>query len=715
MRSLLRTFLSIIPIIFISFYASSIRADVSDYRYINLDPSFSNYGTLGLISNPSARFLPEGTIGFSWSRLQPYLRGSIVTYPFSWLEASYQYTDINNRLYSSSFSFSGNQTLKDKGFDIKIKLMDESKNFPAIAFGLRDMAGTGLFSAEYLVFSKKVKNLDISLGAGWGSLSQGSYRNPLTEINDSFKKRTYQAGGGTLSTGSFFSGPVGLFGGVELYIPFLKGTRFKIELDGINYDEEGYPPIQKNSRINAGFVFPISKNFHIRLGVVRGNTLNLGFSYTGNYGKKTPFIPKNDPHIPVKNASIIKEINSRNDNKFLYITALNRLKDRKLYLQTAERNEDYLHIVYSQSKHINYVRAAGRVAQVLNEISPDEIKTFRLSNINANLGLHTIEIDRDKFSRFQNHKLATAVISESSFSSYKFDSKKFEYAPEPDLPAQITKFGPSLRTQIGGPDGFFFGDFRFSMLSEIILKRQLTITSVLSHGIYNNFGPLKLASNSILPHVRTDIVEYMKGGTGLTIDNLQLNYFMNPYKDLYFRASGGYFESMFGAVGGETLFKPFGKNWSLGLEAWRVAQREYKQQFGFRDYRAKTGFINAYYYFSKSNVLLNIKGGKFLAQDSGLHFDFSRRFKNGTRIGAFFTRTDISKEEYGEGSFDKGFYFFIPIESFFSDYSKGYTGFALRPITRDGGAIMYQSYDLWNVTDQGSIYNLTKDISDLYD
>ena len=39
-----------------------------------------------------------------------------------------------------------------------------------------------------------------------------------------------------------------------------------------------------------------------------------------------------------------------------------------------ERNEDYLHIVYSQSKHINYVRAAGRVAQVLNEISPDDIK-----------------------------------------------------------------------------------------------------------------------------------------------------------------------------------------------------------------------------------------------------------------------------------------------------------------------------------------------------
>ena len=72
------------------------------------------------------------------------------------MEASYQYTDINNRLYSSTFSFSGNQTLKDKGFDVKIKLFDESNYMPAVAMGLRDMAGTGLFSAEYFVFPNRL-------------------------------------------------------------------------------------------------------------------------------------------------------------------------------------------------------------------------------------------------------------------------------------------------------------------------------------------------------------------------------------------------------------------------------------------------------------------------------------------------------------------------------------------------------------------------------
>ena len=34
------------------------------------------------------------------------------------------------------------------------------------------------------------------------------------------------------------------------------------------------------------------------------------------------------------------------------------------------------------------------------------------------------------------------------------------------------------------------------------------------------------------------------------------------------------------------------------------------------------------------------------------------------RAGIFFAKTDISEFEFGEGSFDKGFYFWLPIEAF---------------------------------------------------
>ena len=105
--------------------SSAVSAQFSDYIYTNTSPSYSNYGTLGLVQAPNARFLQSGSLAFSWSHNEPYLRGSIIAYPFSWMEASYQYTDINNALYSDVSSFSGNQSLKDKGLDLKFRLLEE--------------------------------------------------------------------------------------------------------------------------------------------------------------------------------------------------------------------------------------------------------------------------------------------------------------------------------------------------------------------------------------------------------------------------------------------------------------------------------------------------------------------------------------------------------------------------------------------------------------
>ena len=148
---------------------------------------------------------------------------------------------------------------------------------------------------------------------------------------------------------------------------------------------------------------------------------------------------------------------------------------------------------------------------------------------------------------------------------------------------------------------------------------------------------------------------------------------------------------------------------------WRVRQREYDMRFKFRDYRTTTGFLNLYYHEQNTNILLKIKGGKFLAKDSGIKFDFSRHFSNGTQIGAFFTITDISKEEFGEGSFDKGFYFSFPLEIFFRENSRGRTYFGLKPLTRDGGARLIRALGLYGVTDQGYYNALTRDWDDLYD
>ena len=55
-------------------------------------------------------------------------------------------------------------------------------------------------------------------------------------------------------------------------------------------------------------------------------------------------------------------------------------------------------------------------------------------------------------------------------------------------------------------------------------------------------------------------------------------------------------------------------------------------------------------------------------------------------MGAYFTRTNLSKIEYGEGSFDKGVYFDIPFSIFDKNSKKGSNFILIQPLTRDGGA-----------------------------
>ena len=698
--------------------SQSLFADKFDYIYPDNSPSFSNFGTQGLLNIPNARFLPEGSLAFTWNKNEPYLRGSIVAYPFDWLEASYGYTDINSMLYSSVKAFSGGQSYKDKGFSTKIKLLNEKRFIPALAVGVRDAAGTGYFSSEYFVASKRIGNIDATVGLGWGFLNAQGYKNPFTKIDPSFDTRGRVEGslGGEFEVKSFFSGPMGAFAGLELFIPNSNGARIKMEYDATDYTREANQFLEQDSKFNIGVTYPVSNRLSVKFGIVRGNTLNFGFSLKSNFSTTKKGIPKSESPKLIKNSTVYRRVNSKDRN--LYLTSLKFLGDESIYLQSAnwDKQANTFEVAYAQNKYVSYVRAAGRAFNTLNQISPDSIDTFKLTNINADLGLNTLVLDRNKLSRNQNKPFVPGyTISNSDIEPADYSKSAYSFNPKAELPKHKYRIAPTLKSQIGGPDGFFFGDLRIMLKSELIIKKNLTISSKFSSGIFNNFDDLKLASTSILPHVRTDIVDYLKESEKFSIDTLQLNYYTELSKSIYSKVTFGYLEEMFFGVGGETLYRPFFKNWGIGAEIWRVSQRDYNQRLGLRDYKTTTGFINMYYYHAPSSVMLALKGGKFLAQDSGIRLNLSRIFKSGLRMGIFATKTDISREEFGEGSFDKGFYFFIPIESFFTTYSKGYTGFGLRPVTRDGGAVLNTQYNLWNVTDQGSAYNFERNWEDIYE
>ena len=151
---------------------------------------------------------------------------------------------------------------------------------------------------------------------------------------------------------------------------------------------------------------------------------------------------------------------------------------------------------------------------------------------------------------------------------------------------------------------------------------------------------------------------------------------------------------MYGGIGGEILFRDINKPWYLTANYYWVKQREFNQRFSFRKYETFTGHLNFIWETPLDGVKLTLSGGRYLAKDSGITVNLSKSFKSGFTLGFFATKTDISAFEFGEGSFDKGIYFSIPLDIVSSTYRKNYAQFVWKNLTRDGGAMLSGTLDL---------------------
>jgi len=84
-------------------------------------------------------------------------------------------------------------------------------------------------------------------------------------------------------------------------------------------------------------------------------------------------------------------------------------------------------------------------------------------------------------------------------------------------------------------------------------------------------------------------------------------------------------------------------------------------------------------------------------------------------MGAYATKTNVSAQDFGEGSFDKGIYFSIPFDIMLPRSNRSRATFVWNPLIRDGGAMMGRKYALYNVTgerDQRFFYDNLEKISE---
>lgn len=244
---------------------------------------------------------------------------------------------------------------------------------------------------------------------------------------------------------------------------------------------------------------------------------------------------------------------------------------------------------------------------------------------------------------------------------------------------------PELQQHLGDPSaGIYLADVDLELGLVYVVTPKIGFTFVGRRFLFGNLDNIERQSNSVLPRVRSDIVKYLQNGK-THIERLQADYITGLAPNWYLRASAGLLEGMFGGVGGEILYKPFDKPYAIAVDLNWVKQRGFNQLFSFREYEVVTGHATLYYDLPFYDMRATISAGRYLAKDRGMTFDFSRRFPSGVRVGAFATFTNVSAEDFGEGSFDKGFYISIPLELLLTRRTQQTGNFLFRPLTRDGG------------------------------
>ncbi len=684
-----------------------------DHYYLHpVGPTPSNFGNTGIFETPNARFMGPASLRLAFSSSYPFEYTALTASPFDWFEATYRYTELKNRKYGQSF-YSGNQSLKDKGFDIKLLLLEEKRILPAVALGLRDIAGTGLFSSEYLVGTKRFGNFDLTAGLGWGVLgSADNISNPLSQFHEGFKDRNSELGqGGAFSLKSWFSGTTAIFGGVE-YDLKKYGIRLKAEYDTSKPFENGKVALRPKTDLNLGLSYHLYDWLDLSASFERGHQFRVSFSLTGDFFKDT--IPKPRPKNVIK---LDKNLRDRAlKDKDIFYSSLNvSLRDEDIYLQAATYDENKVEISIASSKYFSTTRPVGRSARIVSALAADSVEEIIVRPMNGDTETSKIRLSKKEFEKADSYQGSSSelfVASKIESENHKPLYRSAEFKPQVNFPEFRWTMSPGLKHQIGGPEGFYLGQLFWRTDTSLKFARNLTLYTSIGINIYDTFD-FANPSFSEIPHVRSDVQEYLDQGKN-NIARMQLEYMFSPMKDVFVRTDFGILEEMFGGFGGQALYRPIDKRYAFGLSLHRVRQRDYDQRFSFRDYETTTGHLE-FYAELPNKVYLQSFLGKYLAGDKGLTLDLSRRFDTGFVVGIFATKTDLSAIEFGEGSFDKGFYFSIPTKLFYSDFRSGVISFGLHPLTKDGGALLSQPNQLFSLFGETNVSSLIRDWDYLLD
>jgi Exopolysaccharide biosynthesis protein YbjH len=646
------------------------------------DAQTTLYGITGVGETPDARVLSDGSLGFMMSKQNPYTTYALTLGLYDRVEANARITNIQGvpGFPGDPNSFESYGSYKDKSIDYKIIVIREGEYLPQIAFGQDDLLGTKIFNSQYFVLGKNFYKFDLNYGVGSGRLN-----------------------------GDFYSLKFNLFKDEQ------EGINILVSKNNINYKNDFYSDLSgvntKKNSISFGVEY---RKYWFKFGALTNaeNEIGAQLSLSIPLNQKEYF-PKIET-TELKSIKKTKEIKLQAEamrNHALY-QDLDRLD--KLDYETEFKRLGFEYVELSINKYTKKVRLKFenlKISKLSEQI--DSALRILLENQKIDMVVLDVEISlnggeiltyqfnniKELKNRINNQKSYVDLMSVEKVKSTERESAnsvaKLEMS---EIKIQNNKLktyiGPGLSMYMNDPSSFFHytlglnAGFNWRPVENYEISAEFTKT------LYTDINQVQQQSNSLLPHVRSDIASY-KSEKSPKINKFLINGYQKMGDNFYSRSSVGLYEEMFMGLGAQLAFLPVNSRLSADISVDSLQQRDYRGLLGARDYRTVTSMFSLQYDVLK-DLRLGLRFGKFLAGDEGHRIEIRRKFKSGIEIGAWFTRTNAYDTVTlgGERYYDKGITFSIPLAPLSVVDTQTILDGAIAPWTRDVGQMVKSPSDI---------------------
>ena len=686
--------------------------------------TYTLYGTPGLIEMPSAISADDGQIAATVALRESEIRTNFTFQITPRLSGTFRYAGVDD------FVPRDPRRYFDRSFDLRYRFNDEGDIMPSFALGLQDFLGTGVYGGEYLVATKTIgDSFRITAGVGWGRF--GSYNgvdNPLGVISEDFLDRppATEPGdtGGRIAFDTLFRGDMGFFGGVEWAPTDRWLVKVEYSSDDAYRDRRGNTLIDRRIPLNFGVNWRPRPGYQIGLSYLYGSEFALTGTLLFNPNNRPFAMGLDTPPVPVT----VRDVAAAQSwgavaasGPDLQAAVAAALAADGFVLAGFSVEGATARIRYTNTGYRAEAQGLGRVVRILTGVLPPGVETITLEPMQRGIPLSAVTFARSDIEALENEVGGTQAALDRAVLSDAGPAAGLSVLPEEDRFSW--GIAPYVAVTVFDNDNPVRLDFGLEASARYAIRPNLVLSGAIRQTLTPTDDPGAIRWSDLHPVRRLSGFYAADGNPG--IRNLTLAWYDRPGRDLYSRVTLGYLEPMFGGISAELLYKPVDRRWAIGAEVNYVAQRDTDMLFGFGDYCHVRGGIDfcedpddgdsirdvqadyavasghlSFYYAFENGFHGQLDVGRYLAGDWGATVSVDREFENGWRVGAYATLTNVSAEDFGEGSFDKGIRVTVPFDFILGTPSRREAATTLSSLSRDGGA---------RVNVEGRLYDIVRD------